>query len=159
MDRWTCFDSIQTTQWKQTTTAENGISLGWQLAGIDLCKSSRSDARSEKHTHEYHDTSWTNTWPVQCARTQRPFPGNVLHDKESSRQYYDATLWHWTEKIVPRSGRRRIRRNRRLLGRRWWRRRRRIPGCFRRCFLGLRWRWLHMVSEKVPRKTDQTRQR
>ena len=26
--------------------------------------------------------------------------------KNSSRQSYDATLWHWTEKIFPRSGRR-----------------------------------------------------
>ena len=48
-------------QRKQTTTTENGIPLRWQLASIDLCKSSRLDARSEKHTHKNHDTSWTNT--------------------------------------------------------------------------------------------------
>ena len=133
--------------------------LGDTLPALTVCKSGRSDARSEEHTHKYHGTPWANTRSAQCARTQRSFPGNVLHDEDSSGQSYDATLWHWTEKIFPRPGRRRTRRNWRLSGRRWWRWRRRIPGCFRRCFLGLRWRWLHMVSEKVPRKTDQTRQR
>ena len=29
-------------------------------ASIDFCKSSRFDARSEEHTHKYHDSSWTN---------------------------------------------------------------------------------------------------
>ena len=40
MDRWTCIGSIQTTQRKQKSTTENGFSLRWQLASIDLCKSS-----------------------------------------------------------------------------------------------------------------------
>ena len=104
---------------------EKGISLRWQLVSIDFCKPGRFDARSQEHTHKYHDTSWKNMRSVQCARTQRFIPGHVLHNKNSSWQSYDATIWHWTEKIVPRSGWRWIRRNRRLLGRRWWRWRRR----------------------------------
>ena len=46
-----------------------------------------------------------NACPVQCARTQRSFLGDVLRNKDSSRQSYDATLWHGTEKVFPSSGR------------------------------------------------------
>ena len=62
----------------QTNTTEIGIPLGWQLVSIDFCKPGGFDARSEKHTHKYHDTSWKNIRSVQCARTQRFIPGNVL---------------------------------------------------------------------------------
>ena len=72
----------------------------------------------------------------------RFIPGYVLHYENSSWQSYNATLWHWTEKIFSRPGRRWTRRNRRLLGRRWSRWRRRIPGCFGICLLGLWW-WVY----------------
>ena len=60
LDRWTGIGSIHATQRRQKNTTEIGISLGWQLVSIDFCKSGRFDARSEKHTHKYHDTSWKN---------------------------------------------------------------------------------------------------
>ena len=78
--------------------------LSWQFVSIDSCKSGRLDAGSKEHLDEYHDTSWSNISSIQCARTQRSLFGDVLHYRYSSGQSNDATLWHGTEKILPRHG-------------------------------------------------------
>ena len=61
-------------------TQQRLFPLGDNLSAL----AGRFDARSEKHTHKYHDTSWKNIRSVQCARTQRSIPGNVLRYENSS---------------------------------------------------------------------------
>ena len=105
---------------------------------------------------------------THCGRTlaqynvqeiQRSIFGDVLRYTYSSWQSNDATLWHGTEKIFPRHGWRWDSWNHRLLGRRWRWWSRFLSRSSWRCFLGLWWHWIYMVSTKVPRKKNQTRQR
>ena len=158
-DRWDGYGHLQPTQYRQTNTTEAGISFEWPSVSIDFCKSSRLAARSEKHTHEHHDTPWKNIRSIPFDRTQRFISWDALHKQNRGWQSHGSAICYWAEKIFPASGRRRNWWNRRPLGRRWRRWRRRTPGCSRRCFLDLSWRSLRMVSEKVPRQTDQKRKR
>ena len=103
LDRWNVNGSLCASQRWQDNTKENDIPLGDNLSAIDFCKPGRFDARSEKHTHKFHDTSWWNIRAVQCAKTQSSIPGNVLHNQDSRWQFYDANFWHGAEKIFSRS--------------------------------------------------------
>ena len=134
---------------------ETACPLSDTLLALEKSKSSSLDARSEKLR-----TAWrANIKSIPCDRTQKSISWDALHKQNRSLQSHGSAICFWTEKISPLSGRRVNWWNRQLLGRSWRRLRRRIPGCYRRCFLGFWWLRRHMVSEKVPRQTDQKKKR